>query len=379
MLTAIASSMITVAGTVFSVTIVALSLAATQYSPRVLRTFTSDHPTQMVLGAFVGIFVYCLIVLRTIRGGDDPDFVPPLAVLGGLLLALVGIALLVYFIHHLAESIQASAIVSRIASATLDTIDRLFPEDLGRPDEAAARAPAWSGAWTPISAAETGYIIRVDTDGLLRFARKLDRTIRMESAIGDFVIAGQALASVEGVQPLDAKLARKLNRHYSIDVQRTVEQDPGYGIQQIVDIACKALSPAMNDSSTAVLCIDRLTEILVRLARRRMPSPYRSAGANSYVVARGPEFADLVELAYQRLFSDGRDHELVLLHLLASIERVGSATDDRGRLTVLCETLARATPPIPEAAVQPAGRRTVVARATGIRAHLLAPRFDRDE
>src|SRR5690606_28160873 len=131
--TSIATSMITVAGVVFSVTIVALSLTASQYSPRVLRTFTSDRPTQLVLGVFVSIFVYCLVVLRTIRGGDDNGFVPSLAVMGGLCLSLVGIAFLVYFIHHLATSIQAASIVSRVVGATLAAIDELFPENLGAP------------------------------------------------------------------------------------------------------------------------------------------------------------------------------------------------------------------------------------------------------
>jgi uncharacterized membrane protein len=118
MLSAIAGSMITVAGVVFSVTLVALSLAASQYSPRVLRTFMSDKPTQVVLGVFVSVFAYCLIVLRTIRGEQEGSFVPSLAVLGGIALAFVAIGFLVFFIHHLATAIQVSTIVSRVTNGT---------------------------------------------------------------------------------------------------------------------------------------------------------------------------------------------------------------------------------------------------------------------
>lgn len=131
MLSAIATSMITVAGVVFSVTIVALSLTASQYSPRVLRNFMSDRSTQVVLGAFVAVFAYCLIVLRTIRGGDEGGFVPSLAVLGGVFMAFVGIGLLIYFVHHVATAIQVDYILERIATDTREAIDRLYPAGVG--------------------------------------------------------------------------------------------------------------------------------------------------------------------------------------------------------------------------------------------------------
>lgn len=127
MLSAIATSMITVAGVVFSITMVTLSLTSTQYSPRVLRNFMRDRPTQVVLGIFVGIFAYCLVVLRTIRGGDEGAFIPSLSVLGGMAYALVGIGTLIFFIHHVAMSIQAASIVQRIASDTESALDQVFP------------------------------------------------------------------------------------------------------------------------------------------------------------------------------------------------------------------------------------------------------------
>jgi uncharacterized membrane protein len=133
LLTAVASSMITVAGVVFSITIVALALTSSQYTSRVLRNFMGNHSNQVVLGVFLGIFSYCLVVLRTIRGGDEGAFVPSIAVMGGLILAFVGVGFLIYFIHHISVSIQASSIIAEVARETLAASERAFPLELGGP------------------------------------------------------------------------------------------------------------------------------------------------------------------------------------------------------------------------------------------------------
>lgn len=370
MLTAIASSMITVAGTVFSVTIVALSLAASQYSPRVLRAFTSDRLTQVVLGVFVGIFVYCLVVLRTIRGAEEFEFVPSLAVMGGLVLALVGIAFLVFFIHHLAQSIQASSIVSRVAAATNATIEELFPDDVGCPtDPAAESSSGRPDEWTAVAASATGYVIHVNSKGLLAFARHVDRVVRMRVGIGDFVIDGQVLAEVEGAEPIDAAFQRQLNANYSVDVQRTITQDAAYGIQQLVDIACKALSPAMNDASTAGLCIDRLTEILVRLARRRIESPRRVENGRLRVIALGPSFDSLVDVAYVTLCTEARASHATVMRLLWSLEQVAGATERPGRRAALVRPLERIVCEA-EGSESLADRQVILQRASLLRARL---------
>jgi hypothetical protein len=157
LLSAIATSMLTVAGTVFSITLAVLSLAASQYSPRVLRSFMADRPTQLVLGVFVAVFVYCLVVLRTLRGGETP-FIPSLAVLAGILLAVAAVAFLVFFIHHLATSIEASSILARITTGTLQAVEDLFPEQVGAElDESAQDIAACAiHAWRPVRAPETG-------------------------------------------------------------------------------------------------------------------------------------------------------------------------------------------------------------------------------
>ncbi len=178
----VASSMITVAGVVFSITIVALSLTSSQYTSRVLRNFMGDRSNQFVLGAFLGIFAYCLVVLRTIRGGDEGAFVPSLAVLMGLILGLAGIAVLIYFIHHIAVSIQAAQILANVAEETLEAVDRLFPKEVGEELEPPRQEPPLAGrSWQAVHAKQTGYIQSIDAPELLKLASEQQAVVRMEA------------------------------------------------------------------------------------------------------------------------------------------------------------------------------------------------------
>ena len=201
MLSAVAGSMITVAGIVFSIVIVALSLTSTQYTPRILRNFMRDQINQVVLGVFVGIFTYCIVVLRTIRGGDDDQvFVPSIAVITGVLLALVGIGFLIYFIHHIAVSIQASTIIAEVYDETIEVVDELFPHRMGEnaPEEELENLEKFSlrANWQTIRSTQTGYIQNIDIEDLLKFTRQHEIILKMEHGVGEFVIAGAPLASV---------------------------------------------------------------------------------------------------------------------------------------------------------------------------------------
>lgn len=335
MLSAIAGSMITVAGVVFSVTLVALSLAATQYSPRVIRTFMHDRPTQSVLGVFVGVFVYCLIVLRTIRGGEDGGFVPSLAVFGGMVFALVAIGFLVFFIHHLAAAIEASSILARLALATTHSIDALYPS-LGATDAEDGEAGRLQASpirqWTAVPSNCTGYVVSVDKEGLRECARSLERVVRMESTTGDFVIAGQPLVSLSSeTAPTKAQCAA-LTKCFSVDSLRTIEQDVAYGLQQIVDVALKALSPGINDQTTAIMCIDRIAQIMVRLADRRVQSNYFVRDSTLELIAADRSYESLLHLAFDAVRVAAAPHRQVLERLVWALERVQLATRDPQRL-----------------------------------------------
>ena len=337
LLTAVASSMITVAGVVFSITIVALSLTSSQYTSRVLGNFMRDRINQVVLGVFVGIFAYCLVVLRTIRGGDEGAFVPPLAVLLGLALAFVGIGFLIFFIHHIAISIQASSIIAAAADETFSAIDRLFPNGLG---ESADRYPdrlqeqfAAQRSWCCIMAAATGYIESIDSEACLKFAQEQNVVLRMETGIGDFVIQGTPLIALS--HEIDAEIADQLNGFYVIGRQRTVQQDAGYGIRQIVDIALKALSPGINDTTTAVMCIDYLTAILVQLASRDFPSLHRVEQGELRMIAKGPDFESLLAESFSQIRQNGGGNVAVTVRLLESLRKIAVVTVPADRRNAL--------------------------------------------
>ncbi len=357
MLATVAGSMITVAGVVFSITLVALSLASSQYTSRVLRNFMTDRTNQTVLGVFVGIFAYCLVVLRTIREGETTEFVPSLAVMGGVLLAFVGIGFFIYFIHHIATLIQASHILARIAAETIGRVDHLFPKGVG--EEGASEADlsaAITGperTWTAMPAARTGYIQHIDGEALLALARECEAVIRMESPIGDFVIEGMPIVSILTAKTPSSEISERIKAVYTINQQRTTDQDAAYGIRQIVDVALKALSPGINDTTTAVMSLDYLTAILARLSNRRIESPWRYDGGELRVITRGTTFSGLVELSLDQIRQSAAGNGAVLARLLATIELLEELTLSSSRRQVLWrqaraldETVQRTVPSV---------------------------------
>jgi len=342
MLVAVAGSMITVAGVVFSITLVALSLASSQYTSRVLRNFMSDRANQVVLGVFVGIFAYCLVVLRTIREGPDIEFVPSLAVLGGVVLAFIGVGFFIYFIHHIAMTIQASHILARIAAETVERIDHLFPECVGQEDEYHADPdPSHTKLrrrWHVAPAARTGYIQRVEAESLLAIARDNKAVIRMERHIGEFVFEGMPLASIltsEGSGPPSHDVLKRLSEAYAINTQRTTDQDAAYGIRQIVDVALKSLSPGINDTTTAVMSLDYLTAILVRLCGRDIKSPCRFDAGELRVITRGATFASMVDLAFDQIRQNASGNVAVLKRLVEALHTLEERTQLPNRREVL--------------------------------------------
>jgi uncharacterized membrane protein len=335
LLSAVASSMITVAGVVFSITIVALSLTSSQYTSRVLRNFMRDRNNQVVLGVFLGIFAYCLVVLRVIRGSDEGAFVPSLAVLGGLILAFVGIGYLIFFIHYVSMSIQSSSIIAAAAQETIAAVDHLFPEGMGDDVEEDTGGDLagfqLEQSWLAVPARKTGYIQRIDADALLVVARERGMIVRMECGIGEFVVEGTPLISVADPAIVDEDTADELNAVYVVSPHRTVEQDAGFGIRQLVDIALKALSPGINDTTTAVMCVDYLTAILVRLASRPIATVSRLDQGQLRVIARGPSFGSLLAEAFDQIRQNAAGNVAVLTRLLHGLEIIAGQTANTRR------------------------------------------------
>jgi uncharacterized membrane protein len=292
--------------------------------------------------------------------------------MGGIVLALVAVGFLVFFIHHLASSIEPSSILQRVASGTDAAVEGLFPEDLGQASEEEAQDAAASRirAWAPVPAAQAGYIVSLDNAALLAFAREQDRVVRMELAVGDYAVQGQPLAWLEGAAEPGAKTRAVLNACYSFDRQRTIEQDAAFGLQQMVDVALRALSPGVNDQSTAVLCIDQLTSVLARLARRRIETPYRRDGEALRVIAVGPSFAGLVRLAFADLRESGAGKPAVLDRLLWSLEQIAAATASGPRREALAEELEQVAACAERTLPAARERAQVLARAAQLRSVL---------
>jgi uncharacterized membrane protein len=345
MLSAISGSMLTVAALAFSLTLSTISQVSSQYSPRVLRNFMRDRINQLVMGYFVGVFAYCLIVLGTIRGTDETKFVPATAVLAGLLLALGGVAALIFFIHHIAESLQTGTIVQHIFKETGKAIDAFFPDQFGEPiedpekAEAALRYTDAQSGWHPVMTNQSGYLQLINTNGLLKWAIRHQVVLRIEKEMGAFVGEGTVLFSVrsdmERPDPTETDWPDDLMDYVSIGRHRNVEQDVAFGIQQLVDIALKALSPGINDTTTAIMAVDYLGAISEQLAQREFPARLRSDGIHLRVLVRSASFEDYIRLAFDLPRINAKGNHAVLRRLLRALALVNEAVYSHDRKPVL--------------------------------------------
>lgn len=341
MLSTLAGSMMAVMGITFSMTLVALALASSQYTSRILRNFMGSRVTQVTLGLFAGIFAYCLVVLRTIHSGNV-IFVPSLAVFMAFLMSLGSIGVLVFFIHHIASSIQASSIIASISQDTIRSTEQLFPAMLGQepdededPDQVLESLEKMS--WYPVPAAANGYIQSVDQEALWDLARDRKTVVRMERGIGAFVVRNTALVSLALDAPPDQETVKALNDAYAVSRHRTVEQDPAFGIRQLVDMALKALSPGVNDTSTAVMCVDYLTAILGQLAHRKFPAARRYDGDDLRVVAIAPTFEALLAEAFDQIRGAAIGNVGIMARMLSALETLASLTHSPRRRRALHE------------------------------------------
>lgn len=354
-LSAIASSMITVAGLTFSITMLTLQLASSQFGPRLLRNFLRDRGNQLVLGTFIATFVYCLLVLRTVKGVEGSSFVPHISVAVGILLSIASLAVLIYFIHHTAHSIRVETILASLAAETGAAIERLFPEKVGR-EVPAEREPDRSMA--PVDAAtarlirpeRSGYVQMVDGDALMNRAVDLGIVVHLAVGPGAFVTPDDVLMSAAPGARIDAAAADGLRAALVIGAERTPNQDLAFSIRRIVEIAQRALSPSVNDPTTAIYCIDRLGEALARLAERKMPEARRlDPEGHLRIVVQPVSFATLAHDSFSAVARYGMADADVVRALLRMLDRLadGIPTAERGVLAGLAEVIRREAAPRP--------------------------------
>ena len=326
----VAGSMIAIAGTVFSMTLVAMSLASSQLGPRLLRNFMRDTANQVVLGTFVATFVYCLLVLLTIRRADEVAFVPHLSVSIAVLLAMLSIGVLIYFIHHVSVSIQADEVVAHVGRELEDGIDRLFPGRVGKAGAEASASPGevdlpagFAREARPVGAAEDGYLQRIDGDALMALASREDLLLKLVRRPGHYLVEGQAMVMVWPADRITDALVDQLNAAFVFGNQRNAVQDVEFSLRQLVEIAVRALSPGINDPFTAIACVDRICSALCRLARRDAPSPLRhDAEGRLRLVAPGASFAGIVDAAFNQIRQYSRSNPAVAIRMLDVIAQI---------------------------------------------------------
>ena len=268
LLSTIAGSMITAASVTFSLASVALSIASQQYGSRVLRNFMRDRVTQVLLGTFVSTFLYSVLVVRVIRGSDySGGFVPAIAITVAIVLSLISLLMLVYFVHHVSSSIQASHIVATISKDLQASIPKLFPSSVADPVREPIQQPSAERAATRIPVHESGYLQFIDTDDLMELATARNIFLEITIKPGDHIVQGAAIARVRpsGLSDEDDDRVREA---FIIGSARTPTQDIRYQFQQLTDVVSRALSPGINDPFTAINGIDELATGLALLARR---------------------------------------------------------------------------------------------------------------
>lgn len=302
MLGSIGTAMLTVATLAFSIIMLAVVQMANAYSPRILRQYLGDTDNQHVLGILIGTFLYSLLVMRVVRSTDENLFVPTLSVTVAILLALLSTAAFVYFVNHVAHSIEVSAVVTAIQRESQEILELLYPNNGPPllPDESDADLLAFAPLTVP--SRHSGYIEAVAVEPLLDAAREAKGRVRLERLVGEYVLAGTPLATVWAAPPEQEGLVRAVHGQVTLGRERTMVQDLAYGIRQLSDVALRAISPAVNDPSTAINCIDVLAALLAELLHRAPLSPYyHDAGGTLRLIVPHPTFEALLDSAFNQI------------------------------------------------------------------------------
>ena len=355
LLGAIAGSIISVAALASSIAITALALASGQFGSRLLRNFMDDRGFQITLGTFNGTFLFCLVILRSTRSADEGaplgGGVPQVSVSVALLLAVACVFLLIYFLHHMARAIQAPYVIADAAKDLNQEIERLYGKSVEKKAAAApdrieeienGELPDWELGFD-IEATDDGYIKAVNYDRLLTLAIKYDRTFKLAFRAGKWVGPGDTLVTVW--PPLSpVAYEKKVRGCFIVGRDRSSVQDPEYGINQLVEVASRALSPGINDPFTAMTCLDYLGAALNHVLRCDIPSPYLlDEDRKLRIVTSNVTFPGLCDAAFNMIRQFGADSPAVMIRMLETLAKVGAKchTDEQRQIIATHARLAR--------------------------------------
>ncbi|EMI44433.1 DUF2254 domain-containing protein [Rhodopirellula sp. SWK7] len=356
-LSTVAGSMITVAGVTFSMTILSISHTTSQVGPRLLNNFMGDKANQFTLGVFISTFLYCLMVLRTVRNAETAPpgqtgtvgenvellgaFVPHIAVMVGVLMAIVSVGVLIFFIHHIPETIHVSNIIAGVGRRLNAQIDSQFPARVGDPrdveaehDSQSALPPLFDESAEKVQSDGTGYLEYIDGDGLLDVATRHDLVLHVQPSPGDFVTRSHVLLLASPRDRIDEKIASELSAMFVYGSQRTATQDLRFQVNQLVEVAMRALSPGVNDPFTAISCMDWLQSALETLASRELPAAHRyDDDQRLRVIAEPVTFRAFASLVFDQLrpyVATNRNASLRMMEVIGNLAvQVTSARDRR--------------------------------------------------
>lgn len=347
LLSTIAGSMITAASVTFSLASVALSIASQQYGSRVLRNFMRDRITQVLLGTFVSTFIYSVLVVRAIRGSDvSGGFVPAISVTTAIVLAVISLILLIYFIHHISASIQASHIVRVIADDMSDAIPNLYPSETGEPLEQPPAIDRWrSRGEATLTIHRSGYLQTIDLDSLLHLAAQRDLVIEAAVRPGDHLVSGELVARILGCCELDPETIKEVLGSFLVGGERTAEQDIRYQFQQLTDVVVRALSPGINDPFTAINGIDELAVGASELMRRNRVAHHRQDKDGTLrLIVPTPSISEVLEITVGHIAIYGAGDRFVmsgLRRVLQIVERDARGADEQATIHRLRAELNR--------------------------------------
>jgi uncharacterized membrane protein len=324
-LSTISGAMIGVAGTVFSVTLVALTLASSQFGPRLIKNFMYVRLNQIVLGSYVATYLYCLFVLNAIKENDAYTFMPVLSILFAIVAAFINIILLIIFIHQIATSIQADNVISDISEVIYKQVKTIYPKKMGNEleDEKINIVDAIKSKYLntlSIKSPKSGYLQYIDSESLLEVVSSNNALIDLYFRPGDHLVEGIEIGKLYNNKEIDKNLQEKICNQFVIGKIKVGDQDLEFSIHQMVEIAARALSPGVNDPYTAITCIDNLTATMCHLAETEFPSKYRTDTENNLrVIADTTDFEGFLDAAFNQIRQFSAGSTAVIIKLMEGL------------------------------------------------------------
>lgn len=340
LLLTIDGTIIGIIGVVFSIIMIPLTIAASQFGPRLLRTFLRDTGTQITLGTFTGTFIFCTLVLLQLRGLTERHL-PQISATAGLLLGITSFAVLIFFINHVAISLQVTNLIFKVGKELNMAIDHDLPDyshnafiavhaDINNESLHGAK-PSWV-----VNATASGYVQVRDDETLLQLAEKHNLVLQLLGQPGDFIVYNTPLIIIWADAAVSKQTELIITSSFVLGAQRTLVQDITFGINELVEVAIRALSPAINDPFTAMACLDWLGSVLCRTCTRAFPQPRLFDKAGCLRLIRSPvTFTSLADAAFNQIREYGRTSAAVTLRLIDTMATVAQCARTEEQHSVL--------------------------------------------